>query len=310
MLADIAPHGTVKTLRSDGGGEFKAQGFRDILLNRGIRHEFGSPYTPRHQGHIEVTWRTIMANARAFMFDSNLPMYLWPYAVKHAVYIMNRTLNKRTNCTPLQMATGRIPNLAKIPLFGCKCYSYQQFKTKLEPRASVGIFIGFDSHSPAKFIYDPHTGQINRVQDVKFLDELYYKYKQKNQDTGDRQSDQTNPFVDVNRDVSTETIDSEQVETQPNLHIPDRPDQDNVQGAVTPNNHNYRLRQQKAINYDEDINFAVAERTYVDQLHKQTHCEEINHLNADNIEGIGLDDFNFVQILKFSSEIHVLCSGH
>ena len=81
---------------------------------------------------------------------------------------------KRINCTPLEKATKRKPDLSKLPIFGCKSFIYNQHKSKLDPRANIGVFIGFDTNSPAKLIYNPHTGEVQKAQDVRFLDTLYY----------------------------------------------------------------------------------------------------------------------------------------
>lgn len=48
FLADVAPYGTRKCMRSDGGGEFISREFESLLLKNGIRHEGYCPNSP-HQ---------------------------------------------------------------------------------------------------------------------------------------------------------------------------------------------------------------------------------------------------------------------
>ena len=185
-ISDISPYGKISKLRSDNGGEFKSKIFRQILLDRGIRHETSAPYSPEMLGHIERAWRTLFNAARCLLDDSNVPIVLWPYAVKYAVYTRNRCYQRRIESTPLEKATNRRPNLAKIQLFGCKCYMYVQHKTKLEPRATLAVFLGYHENSAAKVVYDPDGDTFHHVKDVKCLDSLYYtKQVVGNQDAPD-----------------------------------------------------------------------------------------------------------------------------
>ena len=86
---------------------------------------------------------------RYLLLESNLPKYLWSYAVKVASYIRNRCYNPRTGKTPYESLTGLKPNLSNMHIFGCTCFAYVQDKKKLDPRSKEGIFVGCDSESPA-----------------------------------------------------------------------------------------------------------------------------------------------------------------
>ena len=86
---------------------------------------------------------------RYLLLESNLPKYLWSYAVKVASYIRNRCYNPRTGKTPYESLTGLKPNLSNMHIFGCTCFAYVQDKKKLDPRSKEGIFVGCDSESTA-----------------------------------------------------------------------------------------------------------------------------------------------------------------
>ena len=68
---------TVRTLRSDNGGEFEGNSFKQYLAERGIRHETSAAYTPAQNGVAERGNRTIMDGARSMLLASNLPPSLW-----------------------------------------------------------------------------------------------------------------------------------------------------------------------------------------------------------------------------------------
>ena len=46
FLADTAPFGTVKRLRSDNGDEYVGDQLKSFLLDNHIKHELTAPYSP------------------------------------------------------------------------------------------------------------------------------------------------------------------------------------------------------------------------------------------------------------------------
>ena len=240
-ISDIAPFGKISKLRSDNGGEFSSRIFRQILIDRGIRHETSAPYSPEMLGHIERAWRTLFNSARCLLDDSNVPIVLWPYAIKYAVYTRNRCYQRRIDSTPLEKATNKRPNLTKIQLFGCKCYMYVQHKTKLEPRAKLGVFLGYHENSAAKVVYDPNTDIFHHVKDVKCLDSLYYQRQQQQQ----QQQQQPNAGNNCSQDASIAAPDCNTAATQGDIE-PDGIAQiaaghDSIIGreiAISPNHNN------------------------------------------------------------------------
>jgi len=53
FLADTAPYGKVKCIRSDNGTEFTGQGYQALLCRNRIRHETSAPYSPHQNGTAE-----------------------------------------------------------------------------------------------------------------------------------------------------------------------------------------------------------------------------------------------------------------
>ena len=100
IIADVAPYGSVKCIRSDNGTEFTGQEFQSLLTKHSIRHEFSAPYSPHQNGTAERIWRTLFDMARCMLIESNLPMKLWTYAVRIAAVIRNRCYCNTTKKTP------------------------------------------------------------------------------------------------------------------------------------------------------------------------------------------------------------------
>ena len=175
FLADTAPYGKVKILRCDNGTEYTNSQFRTLLIDNQIKQEFSSPYSPHHNGTAERSHRTVYEMARALLIESKLPQTMWHYAVKTAVHIRDRCYSPRLKKTLVEIYTGSKPNLAKMQLFGVKCYAYDHSHTsKFEPKCIEGKFVGYDSESPSYLIWFPNKGSIRKCRLVKFFNENSY----------------------------------------------------------------------------------------------------------------------------------------
>ena len=172
FLADTAPYGTVKRLRSDNRGEYISEEFKSLLLKNHIKHEFSAPYSPHQNGTAERAWRSLFDMARCLLIDAKLPKQLWTFAVMTSANIPNRCYNPRTGQTPYKYLTGIKPNLSNMHTFGTVCYAYVQNKTKLDPRAEKGIFVGYDRSSPAFLVYYPDQNNVRKIRCVKFTEKF------------------------------------------------------------------------------------------------------------------------------------------
>ncbi|GJW45257.1 retrotransposon protein, putative, ty1-copia subclass [Tanacetum coccineum] len=71
---------TIKALRSDRGGEYISQEFKDYLKACGIVQQHTPPYTPQHNGMSERRYRTLLDMVRSMMNLTTLPLSFWDYA--------------------------------------------------------------------------------------------------------------------------------------------------------------------------------------------------------------------------------------
>ena len=84
----------INTFRSDNGGEFTSNEFKDLCKESWINRELSNPYNPQQNGVAERKNRTIMEAARAMLHDQDLPMHLWAGASREAMYVQNCTPHK------------------------------------------------------------------------------------------------------------------------------------------------------------------------------------------------------------------------
>ncbi|GKD36978.1 retrovirus-related pol polyprotein from transposon TNT 1-94 [Tanacetum coccineum] len=121
----------------------------DYYESVGIFHQKIVPRTPQQNGVVKRRNRTLVEAARTMLIFSKAPMFLWAEAVATACYTQNRSLiHTRHDKTP-----------------------YRESLEKLQPRADIGIFIGYAPSKKGYRIYNKRTRQIMETIHVQF-DEL------------------------------------------------------------------------------------------------------------------------------------------
>ena len=81
------------------------------------------------------------------------------------------------NVTLEECFTGKKPEVNHFRIFGSLTYSHvpSEKRTKLEPTAEKGIFVGYDETSKAFRIYLPSQRKVVVRRDVKFEEEWAFK---------------------------------------------------------------------------------------------------------------------------------------
>ena len=129
---------------------------KDFCTQHGIHRQFTIPYNPQQNGVAERKNRAIVGATRAMLHDQELPLFLWTEACRTAVYLQNRSPHKVVgNRTPEEAFTGVRPDVRHFRMFGCLTFSHvpSEKRTKLEPTAEKGIFVGYNETSKAYRIY-------------------------------------------------------------------------------------------------------------------------------------------------------------
>jgi hypothetical protein len=105
------------------------------------------------------------------LHDQGLPLFLWVEACYTAVYLENRSPHRAVGSITLEeVFFGKKPKVGHFQIFGCITYSYVPSKkrTKLEPMAERGIFVGYSETSKALRIYLPSLRKTVLRRDVQF----------------------------------------------------------------------------------------------------------------------------------------------
>jgi len=160
----------IEALRTDNGGEYISNEFKDYLKSRGIRHELTVPYTPEQNGVAERLNRTLVEAARSMMSHSGLSNAYWAEAVATAAYLRNRSVTTATDKTPYERWYGRKPDLSNLRVFGCIAYAHvpDVMRHKLDKKAEKARFVGYSSNPKGYRLLDEGTGKVIVRRDVTF----------------------------------------------------------------------------------------------------------------------------------------------
>ncbi|GJW04199.1 zinc finger, CCHC-type containing protein [Tanacetum coccineum] len=139
---------TIKSLRSDRGGEYMSQEFLNHLKDHGIIAHRTPPYTPQHNGVLERRNRTLLDMVRSMMSQTTLPKSFWDYALESAARILNMV--------PTKKALVKHDTLTK--------------PDKLEPRALKCIFVGYLKETMGYSFYYPPENKIFVARNAEFFE--------------------------------------------------------------------------------------------------------------------------------------------
>ncbi|PIK49005.1 copia-like retrotransposable element, partial [Apostichopus japonicus] len=76
---------------------------------------------------------------------------------------------ERVQKTPYEAFTGIRPNVGNMHIFGSLCYAYTHDTKKLDPKATQGVFVGYDTKSPAYLVFYPDADKVQRVRLIKIV---------------------------------------------------------------------------------------------------------------------------------------------
>nr|GFA81850.1 hypothetical protein [Tanacetum cinerariifolium] len=164
----------VRRIRTDNGTEFVNQTLRDYYEEVGISHETLVALSPQQNGFVERRNRTLIEAARTMLIYAQAPLFLWTEDVATACFTQNRSIIRlRHGKTLYELLHSKFPDLSFFHVFGALYYPTNDSENlgKLQPKADIGIFIGYAPIKKAFRIYNWRTRRIVETIHVDF-DEL------------------------------------------------------------------------------------------------------------------------------------------
>lgn len=109
-----------------------------------------------------------------FKNEADIPRSLWPYAVRHAQYLRNRSFQRRTDATAYELFTGRKPDMRSLHPFGARYVSYAEGrKQKFAIRGKEGIYLGINPMNKGYYVLNPLTGKVITSRNVHVEQEIF-----------------------------------------------------------------------------------------------------------------------------------------
>ena len=142
----------VKIIRSDRCGEYyrnydesdQCPGpFTKFLKKYGICAQYTMPGAPQQNCVAKKRNHTLLDMVRSMLSYSSLPISLWMYALKTAIYLLDRVPSKAVPKTPFELWTSKKSSLRYLHIWGCpaEVRIYNPYERKLDPRTVHGYFI-------------------------------------------------------------------------------------------------------------------------------------------------------------------------
>ncbi|GKB54801.1 putative ribonuclease H-like domain-containing protein [Tanacetum coccineum] len=136
-----------------------------------IRTDNGTEF---QNGVVERRNRMLYEVARIMLIYAKAPLFLWAEAVATACYTQNRSIVRLCHGkTPYELLHDKPPDLSFFHVFDALCYLKNDSENlgKLQPKADIGIFIGYAPIKKAFQNYNRRTRLIIKIIHVDF-DEL------------------------------------------------------------------------------------------------------------------------------------------
>ena len=171
---------SVKTLRTDNGGEYCSKEFESFLKEKGIVHQLTVPYNPAQNGVSERMNRTLVESARSMMSHGKTPIEFSAEAINTAVYLRNRSpTTSLKEITPYECLFKQKPDVSNLRVFGCEAFAHipEKQRKKFDEKSRKVVFIGYPEGTKGYKLYDPSTRKFIRSRDIVFVEGKFHDFK-------------------------------------------------------------------------------------------------------------------------------------
>ncbi len=156
----------------DPGSQFTSAEWSQTCVKFGVKSRYCPVDHQAMNGQVERVQGLLAEKIRTLLASGKLHVRYWPLALETATYLLNRTPHTALGGqTPLEVATGKMPNLDNARVFGCAAYVQipkAQRKGKFADTAWRGILVGYSTDSPEWLVLHPRTNNIRKAYSVKF----------------------------------------------------------------------------------------------------------------------------------------------
>lgn len=167
----------VKFFHFDQGSCYLTNRIKNYYSEKGITIEPTATDCHQQNGKLERFMRSSLDSVRTILSQSGLPLHLWDEALMYYVYTINRVSTTHDQISPQELWDGNKPSITHLHRFGEPCYPHVMAvhqHSKLEPRATTCVFVGYDLSTPAYRVLDTVTNTIMLSAHVDFLHDVIW----------------------------------------------------------------------------------------------------------------------------------------
>nr|GEW61465.1 retrovirus-related Pol polyprotein from transposon TNT 1-94 [Tanacetum cinerariifolium] len=174
----------------------------------------------KQNGAVERRNHTLIEAARTMLIYAQAPLFLWAKAVATACFTQNQSIIRlRHGKTPYELLHNKLPDLSHLHVFDALCYltSDSENLGKLQPKADIGIFIGYAPTKKALWIYNRRTRRIVETIHVDFDELTAMAFEQSS--SGLKADSTSSPSsITVNQDAPSPKVPSAQSSSKISPH--------------------------------------------------------------------------------------------
>ena len=161
----------LRKVRCDRGSEFNNDKVRTMLLAHNYCILDPVPADVK-DGRAESAVKKLCTYTRTCLIDAGLKKCFWGPIMDTIVHVMNRVFSRRAGGVPYTNLTGLLPNVSYFRQPGSVALFHRQNKRrqKLDERAYLGIFIGYDTAFKSWVFLNPKTGRKVRTVHARFYE--------------------------------------------------------------------------------------------------------------------------------------------
>ncbi|PWA98143.1 gag-pol polyprotein [Artemisia annua] len=133
--------------------------------------------TPQQNGFAERKHCYLVETARSFLLSADVPSVFWGEAILTATYVINRIPTAHNSgLSPFEKLYGTLPDYSSLRVFGCTCFVLKPHieRTKLSPKSTLCVFLGYGSGQKGYRFYDPVGQKLYTSRHVEFLEHIPY----------------------------------------------------------------------------------------------------------------------------------------
>jgi hypothetical protein len=97
---------------------------------------------------------------RSMMSQIDLSLFFWGYALKTAIFTLNKVPTMSVERTSYEIWTGKRPRLSVLKIQGCEAYVKHLMSDNLTPKSDKYFFVGYPREIKWYYIYNKAEGKV------------------------------------------------------------------------------------------------------------------------------------------------------